>query len=242
MCLASDAAIRQLVCSLTEAFTTAQDLSCREVCLREEPSRCAPADRPPLFFAVAFKSRFAGPQKAQTDAGRKKQACEDSSAANLAASAATNAGLLDVQHGRTHQPDEQQGQQTLESTGIPVSSHEGSSIPRQPDQVIPLTSDSSTGEKGRCGRQEEQEVLHIGQTGSVSTNISRKIAIAAAADSFATACKGAEIRAQVNLKQPSIVICLEVLLVGSVTIAAASIVDSKACILKPKLTLKPLQM
>ena len=47
---------------------------------------------------------------------------------------------------------------------------------------------------------------------------------------------------RVDLEQPQAVICLEVLPVGASTIAAVSIVDSSACVLRPRLVLKSLQV
>ena len=84
--------------------------------------------------------------------------------------------------------------------------------------------------------------MRVEPVGAPSKYISRGAAIAAAADSFAAACKDAGIDAKVNLRQPGVVVCLEILPVGSYTLAAISIVESKACVLKPKLTLKPLQL
>ena len=66
--------------------------------------------------------------------------------------------------------------------------------------------------------------------------------IAAAAESFAAACKDAGIGAEVNLRQPGTVLCLEIVPVGSQAIAAVGIVESNACILKPKLSMKLLQL
>ena len=240
MCLASDSAIRQLVSSLTEAFTTAWEPSSR-YSPKEEPSNSAPADRPPILFAVAFKSRF-GPQKSQKGTCGKEQACEDSSAANAAADAAANAGSLDDQCGRGHQPDKQQGPQASEDPGTHTPSHKGGSTSSQHDEVIPGTDDSSFGTEVRSARKAKPQELQVGQTGSANKPISRGIAIAAAAESFAASCKDANICAKVDLKQPSVVICLEILPKRNGAIAAVSIVDSKACTLKPKLTLKPLQM
>ncbi len=237
MCKASTAAIRELVHSLAKTHATSQEPQCVEVCIREEFDRPASSDRPLLPFAVAFKSRSGEAQKQHTQEGSKGQAREDRRAESVAVRG------LKTQHQGSDEHHEQQGKQAARGVGLSALQGEASSIPSQPDGARALTDDerSRVGEAD-SGSHGEEPQTPLGQVDSASTSISRGVAIAAAAESFVAACQSAGVDAEVNLRQPDAVVCLEILPVGSCTIAAISIVESSACVVKPKLTLKPLQL
>ena len=227
MCQTSTAAIRQLVTSLAKEFVTSQEPRSGEQLLSTEPGRSAPSGRPLLPFAVAFKSRSGEPQEPHRQEGSKGQALGDSQAESVRG--------LKTQHQETDQHHEQQGRQKF---GDCVLQGGASDIPLQGDDArIAAIDERSKGGKGECEGHGEK-----GQFGSAGTSISRGAAIAAAAESFVAACKDAGIDAKVNLIQPGAVVCLEILPVGSHTTAAIGIVDSKSCVLKPKLTMKALQL
>ena len=92
-----------------------------------------------------------------------------------------------------------------------------------------------------CRAKEAEALLDANrQTRHAAPCISRAAATAAAAESFSSACHDAGVRAVVKLKQAQALICLDMLPVGVSAIAGVSIMDSSACVLTPKLALKPL--
>ena len=228
MCLASAGAIRQLVCSLASDFASDQDSA------HKEPQSSGASDRAHVAFAVAFKNRCNEPQEQQTQAGSIGKARKDSSAGSVAVSAPDKPShVLD-------QPHERQSEQAAGETGISVSQGEKGSIPLQLDTARTLTNGGSRGDGEEHYSQGQEAGILKGRVSS--TSISRGAAIAAAAESFAAACKDAGVDAEVNLRQPGAVLCLEILPVGSQALAAVGVVESKACILKPKLSTRPLQL
>ena len=230
VCLASTGAIRQLVRSLAEDFASGQDSA------HKVPQSSGASDRPHVSFAVAFKNRCSEPQEQQTRAGSKGHARGGSSAGSVAVS------VLDKHCHGDGQSHEQQIEQAARDAGIPVSRRKESSNRLRMDSAKNLTHESSRGDEEECKSKGEETEIPKGQGSSESTSISREAAIAAAAESFAAACKDAGIDAEVNLRQPGTVLCLEIVPVGSQAIAAVGIVESNACILKPKLSMKLLQL
>ena len=236
MCWATEAAIRQLTYSLAEEFATARKKVCKQQLLKKEPSDPEVAHRPPLLFAVAFKSRSSEQQEPEAQAGSKGQACGDSIAGSVAVKSAPPPCQGSVW------PHEQQGEAEAGDVRTTVHLEQDSSILPQRDSGT-LTKQSSRCDEGECGRSRgAQEQSQMGQDSPASAAISRGAAIAAVAESFAAACSDANLDTEVNLRQPDAVVCLEILPVGSIATAAISIVESRTCVLKPKLALKPLQL
>lgn len=229
MCLAQEAAIGKLVSQLGTEWASLAS------------ARFTSDEDAPLSFAVAFKSRQDEQQKQQAQAGSKtakNQKCEEAAPTQQSpAEVSLSAGLPD-----SAPSQEQSAQQTASADSKATSP--GKDCESKSQQPAAAEDPVSNGGKacevapaaGGIGKDAELS----GEDEPASTFISRGAAIAAAAESFSAACRDAGIKIKVNLKVPHTVICVEILPVGSSVLAAISIVKSGACILKPKLTMKPL--
>ena len=238
MCLAQDAAIRELVGSLAKDTAGIIEPCADEQSHRVLQAEAASAERSPLFFAVAFKSRSGEQQKQQAAQTGCRLAGSQSDQQDVA--------QPKTEETPSHLPlsDSDQPTQKAASVGTNASVHQnnGSSSLQQHAEATKTSNGNSDGCDVNPGvGQSGIAKSSLGQGSSASACISRGSAIAAAAESFTKACEGLRFRAEVNLKQPSAVISLEILPVGSVSLAAVSILQSKACVLKPKLTMKSLQ-
>ena len=227
MCPAQEAPIRELVSRLAQGFALVGE-GHQAQHAEHEPGRHGQNTGASLKFAVAFKSR-----------SRKQEGQQVQKSTALATTPASAGGLT-----------------------LPEAAEACQSVPRNPIAEDAYTTakdcsrcaaqpaaDAVAGSKGRGASRVNAPMdssVKAGNASGVSQGagvcISREVAVAAAAEGFSRACGDAGLVAEVDLKQPQAVICLEVLHVGASTIAAVSIVDSSACVLRPRLVLKPLQV
>ena len=227
MCPAQEAPIRELVSRLAHSYA-----SLREVTQAEhaelEPGRHRRHTGAPLKFAVAFKSR-SGKQE-----GRQVQ--KDTA---LATTPAPAGGLI--------LPEAAEGCQSVRKNSIAedacTAAKDCCRCAGQP--AADAVAGSKEGGASIVNAPMDSSAkagIASGESQGVGVCISRELAVAAAAEGFSRACGDAGWMAEVDLEQPQAVICLEVLPVGASTIAAVSIVDSSACVLRPRLVLKSLQV
>ena len=195
-----------------------------------------------LPFAVAFKSRSGNPEN-------KQQACVGSMSAAKQNSEQAMTGYgppeaLNSSHttGNGANNDGPQQRAAPASLGGPAS-NAGNSSAKEPDEAPGMLQMCKGGRAQvvLCGAKEAEALLDAKmQTRPAAPCISRVAATAAAAESFSSACHGAGVNAVVSLKQAQALVCLDILPVGVSAIAGVSIMDSSACVLTPKLALKPL--
>jgi len=238
MCLAQDAAIRELVGSLAKDLAGIIEPCGDEQSHGVQQADAASAERSPLLFAVAFKS-ISGEQQ-------KQQAAQTGN--SLAGSQPHEQDVARPKTGKmpSNLPLSDSDQPTQKATSVKANAsvpqtNASSSSQQHDDATITSNGDSGGRDVIPGVGQSGIDTSSVPQASSASACISRGAAIAAAAESFAKACEDLGLKAEVNLKQPSAVISLEILPVGSCSLAAVSTLHSKACVLKPKLTVKSLQ-
>ena len=227
MCPAQAAPIRELVTRLAQSYA-----SLREVPQAEhaelEPGRHEQNTGAPLKFAVAFKSR-SGKQEGQQVQEGTALAITLASAGGLTLPKAAE-GCQSVRRnsiaGDAYTAAKDCSRRAKQPAADAVAGSEGTDASRV---------DAPTESSAKAG-------IAFGESQGAGVCISKEVAVAAAAQGFSRACGDAGLVAEVDLEQPQAVICLEVLPVGASTIAAVSIVDSIACVLRPRLVLKPLQV
>ena len=227
MCSAQEAPIRALVSRLAHSYASLREVPQAEHA-EHEPGRHEQKTGAPLKFAVAFKSRSGKQEGRQVQEGTA-----------LATTPAPAGGLT--------LPGAAEGCQSVRTNSVAgdacTTAKDCSRCAGQP------AADAVAGSKGRDAFRVNAPMDSSGKAGLASGEsqgaglfISRDVAVAAAAKGFSRACGDAGLMAEVDLKQPQAVVCLEVLPVGASTIAAVSIVDSSACVLRPRMVLKPLQV
>ena len=227
MCSAQEAPIRALVSRLAHSYASLREVPQAEHA-EHEPGRHRCHTGAPLRFAVAFKSR-SGKQEGQQLQKGTALATTLASAGDLTLPKAAEA-CQSVRRNSVAGDACTAAKDCSRCTGQPAADAAAGSKGRDAPRVS-ATVDSSA--KAGTGSGESQ---------GAGVCISREVAVAAAAQGFSRACGDAGLMAEVDLMQPQAVICLEVLHVGASTIAAVSIVDSSACVLRPRLALKPLQV
>ncbi|CAK0785111.1 hypothetical protein CVIRNUC_008317 [Coccomyxa viridis] len=227
MCSAQKAPIRALVSRLAHSYASLRELPQAEHA-EHEPSRHEQKTGAPLKFAVAFKSRSGKQEGQQVQNGTA-----------LATTPAPAGGLT--------LPGAAEGCQSVRGNSVAedacTTAKDCSRCAGQP------AADAAAGSKERYASRVNAPIDSSAKAGLASEEsqgagvcISREVAVAAAAKGFSRACGDEGLMAEVDLEQPQAVICLEVLPVDASTIAAVSIVDRNACVLRPRLVLKPLQV
>ena len=227
MCPAQEAPIWELVNRLAQSYASLREIPQAEHA-ELEPGRHKRSTGAPLKFAVAFKSRSGKEEGQQVQKG-----------AALATTPAPAGGL--ILPGAAEACQSVQGKSVAEDAY--TAAKDCSRCAGQP------AADAVVGSSARDASRVNAPVDSSAKAGIASREsqgagvcISREVAVAAAAKGFSKACSDAGWMAEVDLEQPQAVICLEVLPVGASSIAAVSIVDSSACVLRPRLVLKPLQV
>ena len=225
MCSAREASIRELVSHLAQGYTSLREnLQAEHAEL--EPGKHRRDAGAPLKFAVAFKSRCGKQEGQQVQKG-----------ATLATTPAS-AGSLTISKAAEEFQNRPKGSVPDEASS---PAKDCSRCAGQPAGDAPAGSKAMGASKiGASLNSSVKAGSASGESPAAGLRISREVAVAAAAKGFSRACGDAGLMAEVNLKQPHTVICLDVLPVGASTIAAVSIVDSSACVLRPRLVLKAL--
>ena len=227
MCSAQKAPIRALVSRLAHSYASLRELPQAEHA-EHEPGRHEQKTGAPLKFAVAFKSRSGKQEGRQVQKG-------------------TALAITPAPAGSLTLPGAAEGCQSVRGNSVAedacTTAKDCSRCAGQP------AADAVVGSKGRDASRVKTPMessaragIAFGESQGAGVCISREVAVAAAAEGFSRACGVAGWMAEVDLEQPQAVICLEVLPVGASSIAAMSIVDSSACVLRPRLVLKPLQV
>ena len=227
MCPAREAPIRELVTRLAQSYASLRGVLQAEHA-ELEPGRHTCHTGAHLKFAVAFKSRSGKQEGQQLQKGTA-----------LATTPAPAGGLT--------LPEAAEACQSVPRNAV---AEDACAAAKDCSRCAGrLAADAVVGSKGGGASRVNAPIessaragLASGESQGAGVCISREVAVAAAAQGFSKACGDAGLMTKVDLEQPQAVICLEVLPVGASTIAAVSIVDSDACILKPRLVLKPLQV
>ena len=195
-----------------------------------------------LPFAVAFKSRSGNPESKQQACASSMSAAKQNPEQAMPGNGPPKAPNSSHTNGDGAKSDAPQKQEVSSSLGGPACSADSGSA-QQPDEAPGMLQmcESGKAQVVLCGAKEAEALLGANmQTRHAAPCISRGAATAAAAESFLSACHDLGVRAVVKLKQAQALICLDILPVGVSAIAGVSIMDSSACVLTPKLALKPL--
>ena len=195
-----------------------------------------------LPFAVAFKSRSGNPENKQQAGVSSISAVKQNPEQAMAGNGPPEAPDSSHTYGDAAKNDGPQKRAASASLGSAATSADNSSA-KEPDEAPGMlhTCKGSKAQVVLWGAKEAEALLDANmQTRPAAPCISRGAATAAAAESFSSACHDAGVKAVVSLKQAQALVCLDILPVGVSAIAGVSIMDSSACVLTPKLALKPL--